>query len=62
MNIKAIIAWIELGQKVIQKGAPAWKAIQEALKDHGIETDTEHLNAVIVDAERRRLIAESEAQ
>lgn len=62
MDFKAIVAWIQLGQKVFQAGAPAWNSIKAALAQHGIETDTEELNAVIVDAERRRAIAEAEAK
>jgi hypothetical protein len=62
MNLKAVLQWIEIGQKVIEAGAPAWQSLKAALAKHGIETDTEQLNAVIIDAERRRLIAEAEAK
>jgi hypothetical protein len=61
MGWKSIVAWIELGRKVMEVGVPAWQSVKAALAEHGIEADNEALNDVIIDAEHRKAIAEAEA-
>lgn len=62
MNLSALMQWITLGQSVVDKGAAAMAAVKAAAAAHGIEQDTAALDAVILDAERRKAIAQHEAQ
>lgn len=61
-TIAAIINWISLGEKVFNAGKPAWDSIKAALAAHGIEEDTAALDKVIEDADRRKALAEHEAE
>jgi hypothetical protein len=62
LSIAAIIQWITLGQQVFERGSAVWAQIQGVLKANGIEADTSELDKVIIDAERRKAIAEAEAE
>lgn len=61
ITVAAIIQWIALGQQVFEKGSAVWSQIQAVLAANGIEADTAELDKVIIDAERRKAIAEAEA-
>jgi hypothetical protein len=62
ISFAAALQWIQVGQKVIQAGAPVLAEIKATMARHGIEADTSALDAVIVDAARRKAIAEAEAK
>lgn len=61
MDVAALAQWIALGEKVVTAGAGALAAVTAAAAAHGIEQDTAQLNAVILDAERRKALAAAEA-
>lgn len=61
MTIPALIEWIALGEKVIAAGKGPLSAVVAAAAAHGIAADTAQLDAVILDAERRKAIAAAEA-
>jgi hypothetical protein len=62
MDLKKLWAFIELAKTIYEKGGPAVKAVIEAARDNGIETDNATLDAIIVDADRREAIARHEAE
>jgi len=61
LTFAAIIQWITIGQKVFEAGKPAFDAVKAALAAHTIEADTDALDKVIEDADRRKALAEHEA-
>lgn len=62
LTFAAIIQWIGIGQKVFEAGKPAWESVKAALAAHSIEEDTAALDKVIEDADRRKALAEHEAE
>jgi hypothetical protein len=62
MEFAAIFQWIALGQKVMAGGSAVYASVKAALAAHGIEADTDQLDAVIADAEKRKAMAEAETQ
>ena len=60
-ELQTAMAWLAFGQKVIEGGTAAWNAIKAAAAASGIETDNAALDAVIIDAERRKEIAKRDA-
>jgi hypothetical protein len=61
ITIAALTEWLALGEKVIKAGAGAMAAVKAAAASQGVEQDTAQLDAVILDAERRKALAEAEA-
>lgn len=57
LSVAAILQWVGL----IQQLAPRWAQFKAFLAENGIAEDTAALDAVIIDAERRKAIAEAEA-
>ena len=60
-TIPALLEWIALGEKLINTGMGAIDAVKAAAVARGVEQDTAALDAVILDAERRKGIAAGEA-
>lgn len=60
-TIPALLEWIALGEKLISTGTGAIDAVKAAAAARGVEQDTAALDAVILDAERRKAIAAGEA-
>lgn len=61
-TVASLAEWLTLGEKVIKAGSGALAAVKTALAAQGVEADTAQLDAVIVDAERRKALAEAEAR
>lgn len=61
MTIPALMQWIALGEQVIEAGKGPLNDVRAALAAHGIAADTAQLDAVILDGERRKALAEHEA-
>jgi hypothetical protein len=53
--------WVTLGTAIFKKGQAAWDDIKAVLVKHGIEHDTEALDAAILDADRRKALAVQDA-
>lgn len=62
IDLKTIIAFVNILPGIISAGEDAWSKIRAALVDGGADADTIKLLEVERDAERRRLISEGEAQ
>lgn len=62
LTVAAVIQWITIGQQVFAQGSGVWTQINAVLKANGIEADTAELDKVIIDAERRKAIAEAESR
>ena len=60
-SIDFILKWIGILPQIAQAGSAAVAAVKGALAAHGIEADTAELDAVALDADRRKAIAEAEA-
>lgn len=61
-GLAGAVQWLEILQQIASKGKSAWDRIKQALADEGIDADNEKLDAIILDAERRKTIAENEAK
>lgn len=61
LTIPALLQWITLGEKLIAAGEGPLNAVLAAAAAHGITQDTAALNAVILDAERRKALAAADA-
>lgn len=62
LDIGTIIGFIKIGKQVVDAGRPAYESLRQALAKHGIETDSEELDAIIIDAAHRKAVAEREAE
>lgn len=60
-TIPALLEWVHLGEQLIASGQGAYNAVKDAAAAHGVLADTAQLDAVILDAERRKALAEAEA-
>lgn len=60
-SLTSLLQWFTLLQQIVDKGEEAWGPVKAILAAHGIEADTSALDDVIVDAARRKALAEREA-
>lgn len=61
-TLNQVMALANLGGAIVQAGAGVVAQVVAILKARGYEADTQALDELIQDAERRRLIAEREAK
>lgn len=61
LTVPALLEWITLGEKLIDAGKGPFDAVMATVATHGITQDTAACEAVIIDAERRKAIAQAEA-
>ena len=60
-DLKAAMDWLAFGQAVFSAGTAAWTRVKDAASEAGIVHDTAALDAVIEDAERRKALAQHDA-
>ena len=60
LTVPALLEWIALGEKLIEAGKGPFNAVMATVATHGVTQDTTALDAVILDAERRKAIAAGE--
>jgi hypothetical protein len=60
LTVNQIISMANLGAAVVQAGAGVVQSVLGVLRQRGYEVDTESLDELIADAERRRLLAARE--
>lgn len=60
-DLQTAINWLNFGQAIMRAGGGAWTAIKSAAQAHGVEADTAALDADLIDAERRKGLAERDA-
>jgi hypothetical protein len=63
-SLATLTQLLGLWQRILDaesRGVQVWQTIKAAVPDQGAESDTAALDAVIADAQRRRDIAEREA-
>jgi hypothetical protein len=62
LSFAAMMQWFNIGKAVFQAGLPVFQQIQGVLANNGIQADTDALEADMIDADRRKAIADREAQ
>lgn len=61
LTIGAVQKWLSVLEDVLAIGQPAYDAVKSALAAQGIDAENAELDAVIVDADRRKALAHQEA-
>jgi hypothetical protein len=62
ITLEAVMAWITLLPKVVDGGKNLFDVIKAVLVNNGIDHDTAALDAAILDADKRKAIADAEAK
>ena len=62
LTLQQVMTLANLGAAVVTAGAGVVSQVLDILRARGYEADTAALDELIIDAERRRLIAEQESE
>ena len=62
LTLQQVMTLANLGAAVVTAGAGVVSQVVDILRARGYEADTAALDELIIDAERRRLIAEQESE